>query len=103
MRNAGIYTDENNDGGRWELAQALRCAVKGEIFKDGSWVSWRQCRMLREYQDSLAKPFNLAPRVVTTVIAGLIQQLDSFVDPDVCARSFSFRCTSALFFIRCVC
>jgi hypothetical protein len=86
MRNAGVYTDEKNDGGRWELAQALRCAVKGEIFKDGNWISWPR-----------------RGRVVAAVIARLMEQLDSFDDPDVCARSFNCRCTSALPFIPYVC
>ncbi len=31
MRKAGVYLDAKGDGGRWELAQALRWAVKGEF------------------------------------------------------------------------
>ena len=39
MRNAGVYHDARGDGGWWELAQALRWIVTGEIFnpKDGKW------------------------------------------------------------------
>ncbi len=61
--------------------------------------------MLREFQASLAKQFMPAPRgrVVAAVIARLMEQLDSFDNPDVCARSFNCRCTSALPFIPYVC
>ena len=39
MRSSGVYSDEKGDGGRWELAQALRWAVMGEIFNaaEGTW------------------------------------------------------------------
>lgn len=40
MRNAGVYSDVKGDGGRWELAQALRWAVKGDFcaeVKEGGW------------------------------------------------------------------
>lgn len=40
MRTAGIYKDEQEDGGRWELFQALRWASIGEIFsrEEGKWI-----------------------------------------------------------------
>jgi hypothetical protein len=39
MRNSGVYCDTRGDGGWWELAQALRWIVTGEIFnpKDEKW------------------------------------------------------------------
>ncbi len=33
MRTTGIYRDEKKDGGRWQLAQALRWVAFGDIFK----------------------------------------------------------------------
>jgi hypothetical protein len=38
MRCAGIYKDSREDGGQWELKQALRWAITGEFYKDGEWV-----------------------------------------------------------------
>jgi len=40
MRTAGIYRDEKKDGGRWQLAQALRWAAVGDIFnkKQRMWL-----------------------------------------------------------------
>lgn len=40
MRTAGIYKDEQGDGGRWELFQALRWASIGEIFsrEEGKYI-----------------------------------------------------------------
>jgi hypothetical protein len=37
MRHAGVYKDLARDGGRWELKQALRWALLGQIFKDEQW------------------------------------------------------------------
>jgi hypothetical protein len=45
MRTAGIYVDEQNNGGRWELAQALRWATVGQVFKSerGKLSTWVDC------------------------------------------------------------
>ncbi len=41
MRNAGIYKDDAKDGCRWELAQALRWAATGQVFKER--LGWVAC------------------------------------------------------------
>ena len=38
MRGAGIYKDLIEDGGRWELKQALRWAITGQAYKDDEWL-----------------------------------------------------------------
>jgi hypothetical protein len=38
MRKAGVYEDLYGNGGRWELKQALRWAITGQVYKYGSWV-----------------------------------------------------------------
>ena len=38
MRGAGIYKDLIEDGGRWELKQALRWAITGQVYKNGEWL-----------------------------------------------------------------
>jgi hypothetical protein len=38
MRGAGIYKDLIDDGSHWELQQALRWTITGQIYKDGEWL-----------------------------------------------------------------
>lgn len=46
IRLAGIYSDDARDGGVWELAQAVRWAVLGQVFAegtDGCDGTWSSC------------------------------------------------------------